>query len=66
VEEVDLDYRTAAKLVLSGADKWSDQGRQDIATWLHKQADFLIEEGEAFSDKYEAFFKFRPTADEGR
>ncbi len=49
--------KVAAKLHLYGVDEWSPEGRQRIADWLRRQADFLMEHGDEIAPSFRARYK---------
>lgn len=51
--------RSAAVLTIKDADQMTKRGRRDIADWLRKQADFLIEHGDQFSGRFRARYLYR-------
>jgi hypothetical protein len=58
-----MGEKTLASLMIYDADKMSDARRRQIATWLRRQANFLVKEGA--ENKIAPRFRARYLLDEG-
>lgn len=53
--------KSAAVLTINEAPKMNARGRQQIARWLHKQADMLVIDGKLYAPKvFTARYRFMP------
>jgi hypothetical protein len=51
--------KVAASLKIIDAENMSEEGRRRIATWLRRQANFLVKEGDKFAPCYRASYRYR-------
>lgn len=50
--------KSAAVLTIKDADQMTDKGRREIATWLRKQANSLVQHGENYADRFRARYLY--------
>lgn len=50
--------KMAASITIHEPDRMTHQGRKDIATWLRKQANMLIKEGDNYSTHFRAAYYY--------
>jgi hypothetical protein len=58
-ESSSVKERSVATLTLHGAGEWTLRGRRDIATWLRRQADELLKEGDNYAGRFTARYYAR-------
>ena len=58
------NHRTAAIITIRAADQMTPEGRNDIATWMRKQADFLCEHGDEYSKEFRARYLYKDHNDD--
>ena len=55
-----MNCKSAAILTVKDGDKMTKQGRKKVAAWIHRQANYLIKNGDKFASRRIARYLYTP------